>query len=58
MWYKGVEITKTKSGKYELASPVNGTRRIFKNLELAKTYIENAEAIDSHAMAMNRNKWN
>ena len=55
MKYKGVKITKNeKSGKYYLLSPVNGTQRIFRSLELAKNYIGNAEAIESHAKGIAR----
>jgi len=55
MTYKGVEITRNeKNGKFYLISPVNGTQRIFKTLELAKAYIDRADAIDSHAEAMAR----
>lgn len=53
MNYKGVEITKNeKSGKFYLLSPVNGTWRIFKTLEMAKNYIDKADVIDSKARAM------
>lgn len=51
MTYKGIEIIE-KNDKYRLISPINGTLRIFKNIELAKNYINNAESIDSHAKAM------
>ena len=52
MMYKGIEI-KEVNNKFRLVSPVNGTLRIFKTIELAKAYIDNAVAIDSHAFAMN-----
>lgn len=55
MRYKAIEITKSeKTGNYYLISPINGTLRIFKNLELAYNYIDNCEAIDSHAEAVGR----
>lgn len=52
MKYKGIEITKTKSGKYMIKSPVNGTTRIFTSKEQLKNYIDNADVIESHARAM------
>lgn len=57
MTYKGVEITVTKSGKFSLISPVNGTLRIFNTMDLAVNYINKAEIIDSHAKALARNPW-
>lgn len=54
--YKGVEITQ-KGDSFYLKSPVNGTQRIFRSLELAKNYVDNADALDSHARAMSRNPW-
>ena len=54
MTYKGVEITVRTSGKFQLISPVNGTLRIFRTLEKAMYYVDNAVAIDSHAKAMGR----
>ena len=53
MKYKGIEIKKTKSGKYIINSPINGTTRMFKTFEYLKNYIDNAEVIESHAKAMN-----
>lgn len=55
--YHGTEITQRASGKYYLESPVNGTQRIFRTLEMAKKYVDNAEALDSHARAMARLCW-
>lgn len=52
MEYKGIEIRIRKSGKYELTSPVNGTNRIFKQLETAKRYIDRAKTIDENAEAL------
>ena len=53
MTYRGIEI-KEVNNKFRLISPVNGTLRIFKTVEMAKKYIDNAVAIDSHAKAMAR----
>ena len=53
MNYKGVEITRNeKSGNFYLKSPENGTQRIFKNLEMAMNYIDNARVIDSNFKAI------
>lgn len=52
--YKGVAITQRPSGTYELTSPTNGTRRIFKTLAAARNYIDNAAAMDDNARAMGR----
>lgn len=49
MRYKGIEITKTETGKYKIISPYNGTVRIFKNKELLKNYIDNWKVIDINA---------
>lgn len=46
MKYRGIEIIISKYGTYHLFSPVNGKRRIFRTLELAKNYIDNAEDIE------------
>ena len=54
MIYKNIKINKRKSGKFELISPINGTRRIFNTLEMAKNYIDNTIIIDSNANAMMR----
>lgn len=56
--YNGVEIKQNeKFGSYYLNSPVNGTQRIFDDLELAKHYINHCEVIDSHARALAANCW-
>lgn len=51
MRYNGVEVTVIKSkvdGRrlYKIASPVNGTTRIFDNKEYLKNYIDNAESME------------
>ena len=55
--YKGVKVDIREDGACELISPVNGTKRIFPDWEYAENYINNAEAIDSHAEAMARDPW-
>ncbi len=52
MTYKGVEIKVSRYGTYHLVSPVNHTKRIFKTLELAKNYIDNAEDLELRAKYM------
>lgn len=53
MIYKGVEIKQNeKSGNYYLNSPVNGTQRIFRDIEKAKCYVEHCFVLDSHANGM------
>ena len=50
--YKGVDIYKRDTGSYYLAAPTNGTQRVFKDIDKARQFVENAEAIDSNGRAL------
>ena len=53
--YQGIEITQNpKSGNFYLISPVTHTQRIFDSLERAHYYIDHADVLDSHLVAMGR----
>ena len=48
MRYKGVEITKTKSGNYMIKNK-QGKRRIFPTKEYLKNYIDNEDDLEFRA---------
>lgn len=53
MNYKNTEIKQNeKSGNFYLNSPVNGTTRIFRDIDKTKAYIDNCFVIDSNAKGM------
>ena len=52
MRYKGVEITKTKSGNYMIKNK-QGKTRIFPTKEYLKNYIDNEDDIEFRAKHIN-----
>ena len=52
MRYKGVEITRTKSGQYMIKNK-EGKTRIFPTKELLKNYIDNEDDLEFLAKHLN-----
>ena len=56
--YNGVTIERNEeTGTYYLISPASGVQKLFKNMEYAKNFIDNAEVLESNARALARNPW-